>query len=84
MLWIIIAGVLLVFVGTALIAANDDERELLGVMFVVCGGILIGVAIAYHLGRNDSTTALDIYRGRTEVLRDTVAVKMDTVVVRNY
>lgn len=78
----LIVGTIFCFVGTILIAQYDDSREFFGIILTIIGGIVIG----WIISEGTNTKALDVYRGKTELestetVRDSVVVKIDSVVV---
>lgn len=80
-----VIGILLSSAGVIMLASRRDKWEFLGYLLIYIGGIVVGATMVLRV-ESESPTALDVYRGRTEleitdVVRDTVVIKRDTVVV---
>lgn len=80
-----VIGFLIAMCGVILIAVSKDKWDFFGILAVLLGGMLMGLYIGTD-GEDETPSALDVYRGRTEleiteVVRDTVVIKRDTVVV---
>lgn len=81
-----VIGLIIALLGVILIAGTkNDKWEFLGIMAILSGGMLMGLYIKNN-EKDETPTALDVYRGKTEleiteVVRDTVVIKKDTVVV---
>lgn len=78
----LIIGIIFCLFGTILIARYDDSHEFFGVILTIIGGMVIGWMTSEYTNEK----ALDVYRCKTdleitEVVRDTVVIKIDTVVV---
>ena len=80
-----VIGILLSSAGVVMLAHRREKWEFLGFLLTHIGGIVVGTTMVLRV-ESESPTALDVYRGRTEleiteVVRDTVVIKRDTVVV---
>lgn len=85
-MWLFMIGLIIALSGVILIAGTKkDKWDFLGIMAILFGGMLMGLYIGTD-GEDDTPSALDVYRGKTElqiteVMRDTVVIQRDTVVV---
>lgn len=80
-----VIGFLIAICGVILISGFKDKWDFLGIMMVSIGCMLIGLYIGTD-GEDETPTALDVYRGKTEleiteVKKDTVIISRDTTVV---
>ena len=85
MAWEYVIGILLSSAGAIILAFRREKWEFLGFLLTYIGGIVVGATMALRV-ESESPSALDVYRGKTEleiteVVRDTVVIKRDTVVV---
>lgn len=85
-MWLFMIGLIIAVCGIILIVgAKKDKWEILGIMAILFGGMLMGLSTSENI-KSKSPTALDVYRGKTEleiteVKKDTVIINRDTTVV---
>lgn len=85
MAWGYVIGILLSSAGVIMLASRREKWEFLGFLLTYIGGIVVGATMVLRV-ESESPSALDVYRGKTEleiteVMRDTVVIQRDTVVV---
>lgn len=85
MAWGYVIGILLSSAGAIMLASRREKWEFLGFLLTYIGGIVVGATMVLRV-ESESPSALDVYRGKTEleiteVMRDTVVIQRDTVVV---